>query len=95
MKQLSKSEWEDLMKKGTLRLKKDERETSDIAHREMLRNFIKNMSSIEDTLSTIEDSLIQEIGNTLKKVAGKKIEVEFTVERDSRGFMKKIIAKER
>lgn len=95
MKQLSKSEWEELQGSGKLRLKKEEKKVDDIAHREMLREFIKNMSSIEDSLSTIEDSLLQEIGEVLKKVAGKKLNVEFTVERDSRGFMKKIIAQER
>lgn len=92
---LTKQEFEDLKKSGKIRLKKDERGVNDIAHREMLREFIKNMKSIEDSLETIEDSLVQELGKSMKEISGKKINVEFTVERDSRGFMKKIIARER
>jgi len=92
---LSKSDIEELQKRGARILNKDEKKVDDIAYREILREYVKNMVSIEDALSVIEDSVLNEIGAIAKKITGQKAEFEFTVERDSRGLLKRVIAKER
>ena len=95
MRSISKSEMEELLKRGARVLNKEEKRVDDSAYKEILKEYIKNMVSLEDSISVIEDSLLNEIGEMRKKIVGKKAQFEFTIERDSRGLLKKVIARER